>query len=337
MSGSTNRPFFVGVDVGGTNIKAGVCDSAGRALAQDSVPTESARGIDAGVANIAAVARAVVEEAGVSWDDVPAVGLVTPGPMDIPGGRLLETSNLPAWNNQPVRDLVATATGKPVAFENDANAAAYGEFWSGAGKDHDSLVYWTLGTGIGCGIILDDVVIRGAHSHGSECGHIIIDCNDKRRHPGTHQLGTLEAYAGARGLVNRCREKLAGGKPSSVRHALKTPGSELTPKLIAEHAAIGDPVCEEVVLETAEYMAVGCVTLMHTVDPEAILFGGAMTFGREEAPLGRLFLERVKTVIKQRAFPACADNTEIAFATLGGDAGFVGAAGIARRLSIAAA
>jgi len=330
QAGSAPGSYYLGIDVGGTNIKCGVVASDGTPLSKTSVKTETEQGPDVGLANLEDGARAAVKEAGLAIDDIQAVGLVTPGPMDLPTGRLLTPSNMPEWHDLPVRDLVSERLGKPTAFQNDANAAAYGEFWAGNAKDVESLVYWTLGTGIGCGIIVHDLIIEGAHSHGSECGHIIIDMDGDRQHPGTGQRGTLEAYAAARALVTRCREALAAGRASSIRSAIKV-GAELTPKLIADHAGQGDFLCDQLVMDTATYLGIGTVTLMHTIDPEMVLFGGAMTFGRNETDLGQRFLEKIRSVVRERAFPTLAEQTLVDYATLGGDAGFIGAAGCAKQ------
>ncbi len=249
--------------------------------------------------------------------------------MDIRKGLLLSPANMPLWHDMPVRDETAKRLGKPTLLQNDANAAAYGEFWVGAAKDAGSLVFWTLGTGIGCGIIYDNEIIEGAHSLGSECGHIIIDMDGPRVHPGTGQRGTLEAYASARAVIARCREALDAGRSTSVKARVDA-GDELTPKLIAEEAEKGDSLADEIVMETARYLGIGTVSVMHTVDPEMVLFGGAMTFGAMKTPLGRRFLKRIQEEVKQRAFPPCSENTVVDFARLGGDAGYIGAAGCAR-------
>lgn len=324
-------PVYLGIDVGGTNIKAGVVTAAGVPLtAAVSVKTEAALGPEAGLRNIEEAAQAAVAAAGIELIDLHAIGLATPGPMDIRRGMLLSPANMPLWKDMPVRDETARRLGKPTLLQNDANAAAYGEFWTGAAKEASSLVFWTLGTGIGCGIIYDNEIIEGAHSLGSECGHIIIDMDGPRTHPGTGQRGTLEAYASARAIVARCREALDAGRRSLIADRLKA-GEELTPKLIGTAAEQGDELADELVMETARCLGIGTVTLMHTIDPEMVLFGGAMTFGRSDSPLGVRFLERIKEEIRARAFPACWQNTLVDYATLGGDAGFIGAAGCARK------
>ncbi len=324
-------PVYLGIDVGGTNIKAGVVTAAGEPLtAVVKVKTRADQGPDVGLDNIETAARKAVEAAGLELLDLHAVGLATPGPMDIKRGILLAPANLPLWRDLHIRDEIALRLGRPTLLQNDANAAAYGEYWVGAAKDAASLVFWTLGTGIGCGIVYDGEVIDGAHSHGSECGHIIIDMDGPRVHPGTNQRGTLEAYASARAVTARCQEALDAGRKSSLTDRIAA-GEKLTPKLIAAEGEKGDELCIEIVMETARYLGVGAVTLMHTIDPEMVLFGGAMTFGERGTDLGRRFLERIREEIQARAFPTCYENTLIDYATLGGDAGFIGAAGFARK------
>lgn len=329
MSNNADREsIYVGIDVGGTNIKVGIVTHSGKSLAKASLPTEAEKGIQHGLGVIYRTVELALKNAGLSLDEIHSVGLATPGTMDIPGGWLLEPPNLPGWWNFPIRDTVGEHLKKPTVLQNDANAAAYGEFWIGAAKDAHSLVFWTLGTGIGCGIIVDHVIIEGEHSHGSECGHIIIDMNSPRK-SAAGQNGTLEAFCGAKAVVHRCEEALATGKASSLRSKLSG-GVELTPLLIAQAAEEGDQLADEVVMDTARYLGVGTTTLMHTINPSMFLFGGAMTFGRNETPLGRRFMQAIKDEVKKRAFHIPYERTIIDFATLGGDAGYIGAAGCAR-------
>jgi len=320
--------FYVGVDVGGTNIKAGIVTGGGKSIAKASLPTNAERGIEYGLEVIDRTVKAALITAGLELGQIQAIGLATPGTMDIPGGWLLEPPNLPGWWHVPIRDKVGAHFQKPTVLQNDANAAAYGEFWVGAARDAHSLVFWTLGTGIGCGIIIDHVIVEGEHSHGAECGHIVVDMDGPRKSP-AGQYGTLEAFCGAGAVVQRCAEALANGRESMLNSRLKQ-GAELTPLLIAEAAEAGDCVADDVVMETARYLGVGTTTLMHTINPSMFLFGGAMTFGRNESPLGRRFLQAIKDEVKKRAFPVPYERTIIDFATLGGDAGYIGAAGCAR-------
>ncbi|HUG91603.1 MAG TPA: ROK family protein [Planctomycetaceae bacterium] len=322
-------PWYLGIDLGGTNVRSGVVSHSGEVLSRTTARTSAYRGPEAGVANIVRLARQAVADSGLEIDQIAAVGLATPGTMDIPAGTLVRPHNLPGWDDLPIRQLVADALGRPIVLQNDANAAAYGEYWIGAGRDAHSLVFWTLGTGIGCGIIVADMIIAGEHSHGSECGHIVIQM-DGGRSWHTGQSGTLEAYASATALIQRCGEALSAGR-ETILHDWIAAGEELTPVLIGRAASQADPLAEELIMNCARALGVGTTSLMHTIDPALVLIGGAMTFGRNDSPLGRRFLARVRAEVNARAFPVPAAKTVIDYATLGGDAGFIGAAGCARR------
>ncbi len=323
-------PFFVGVDVGGTNIKVGLLDNEGRTLAKLSLPTDAAQGPEASVQRMGTAVHEVAERTGLKPEQIAWVGLGTPGTMDIPAGKLLEPPNLPGWEGFPIRDRLSEACDRPVTFANDAAAAAYGEFWVGSGRDLHSMVFLTLGTGVGCGIIVGGLSLEGEHSHGAECGHIIIDFNEDARVCSCGQPGHLEAYASAVAVVKRTAEALEEERDSSLRQRLQA-GEELTPLLIAEEAEGGDALSLEIVLETARYLGVGVVSLMHTIDPNGVVLGGAMNFGGEKSELGQRFLQRVRQEVSARAFPIPAQNTSVNFAALGGDAGYIGAAGLARQ------
>lgn len=319
--------LFVGVDVGGQTIKAGVVTDQGRALSSISVPTEAWKGQEHGLAQMAKAVREATQEAGLQLDQIAAIGVATPGTMDIPAGLILDPPNLKPWKNVPVRAYIEQEFGKPTAFQNDANAAAYGEYWAGVGQGVHSLVLFTLGTGIGCGIVVGGMIIEGEHSHGAEVGHIIIEMSKPRR-CGCGGLGHLEAYASATAMAQRANEALLAGEPSTLQARLREKG-QLTPEdagEIFQAAAAGDTLAQRLVGETAYYLAVGAVNMMHTIDPDVVVFGGGMT----RAGMG--FLERIRHHVREMAFPVPAAKTQIVYAQLGNDAGFIGAAGCARIL-----
>ena len=327
--GGALPPLFVGVDVGGTSVKIGVVDDLGRGLGWTSVPTEPGGGPDDGTRRIAQAVLALVEQLGLRSEQIARVGLGTPGTMDIPAGMLLDPPNLPGWIDFPIRDRLSQECGLPVSFTNDAAAAAYGEYWIGSGKSLPSMVMLTLGTGIGGGIIVNDALIDGEHSHGAECGHIIIDSRDDARVCSCGQPGHLEAYASALAVIRRTQEALDQGRASSLAGRIAG-GETLTPLVLANEAAGGDELSLEIVLETARYLGIGITSLMHTIDPSGVVLGGAMNFGGNASPLGRRFIDRVREEVCRRAFPVLAKKTTIEYASLGGDAGYIGAAGIAR-------
>jgi glucokinase len=350
---AATRPLWIGVDVGGTNIKWGLVDDGGRVWLRDHLPTQADRPPQLAIERVVAAIDARLATANLRRADIRGLGLATPGTMDIPGGMILEPPNLPAWRHFPIRDALGSASGLPVTFANDASAAAFGEHWAGTGGAGDNLLLLTLGTGVGGGVLVNGRTLDGAHSYGGECGHIIIDPAPSARMCGCGRSGHLEAYASATALVKRCEEALASGRASRLRAegasatgasasgasatgALATGASTgITALAIAQAAAAGDSLARELVLETALYLGIGLATLIHVLDPAVVLLGGAMDFGGESSALGREFLEKIRREVGLRVFPELAGKTTIRFASLGGDAGFIGAAGIARAAALA--
>ena len=329
MADITSTRLFLGLDLGGTNVKAGVVDDNGAVISSCSVPTEAIQGPDAGVGQIAQAGREAVAAAKITMNQVVAIGLATPGTMDIPGGMLLDPPNLPGWTNYPIRDRVAAQLHRPTIRQTDANAAAYGEYWAGSAKNVRSLLFYTLGTGLGGGVIVDDHIIEGEHSHGSELGHVILEMDDGRLCT-SGQYGTAEAYVSATALLKRFRSALADNAETSVRDRLAC-GEELTPLLIAEEAEHGDHLSADLIMEMARYLGATITTAVHVIDPAMVLLGGAMTFGRHDTAVGREFLHRVRQEFRTRTFATLAEKISIEYADLGGNAGFIGAAGCARR------
>lgn len=328
-SDEARPPFFIGVDLGGQSIKIGLVDDLGRPLSWVRVPTEVDEGAEAACRRMAEGIDQAIAEAGVDKAKVAYVGLGSPGTMDIPAGKLVLPVNLKGWEHFPIRDRLADHCGKPVAFANDAAAAAYGEFWVGAGQEMNSLVLLTLGTGIGCGIIVHGFSIDGENSHGAECGHIIVNPAPDARWCNCGQRGHLEAYSSATAVIRRTQEMLDVGLETSIRARIEA-GEPLSPKVVGEEAEAGDRMANELVMDTAFWLGVGLVNLLHTIDPSGVLLGGAMTFGGNDTQLGRRFLGRIKKEIDDRAFALLAERLKMDFASLGADAGYIGAAGIAR-------
>ncbi|MDG1895380.1 MAG: ROK family protein [Fuerstiella sp.] len=329
MTESHTAPCYLGIDLGGTNIKSGVVADDGRIISRASVPTDAPKGPDNGVGQMVQAAQQALKQASLTIDKITAVGLATPGTMDIPAGLLLDPQNLPGWRDYPVRQKVEEALGRPTILQNDANAAAYGEYWAGSASDADSLVFFTLGTGLGGGLIVDDTIVQGEHSHGSELGHTIIEM-DGGRLCKTGQYGTLEAYCSATALIERFHEAMEQGRQSSVSDRMDDV-TALSPLLMAEEAEKGDELSIELILEMARCLGTATTSIVHVIDPTMVLLGGAMTFGRHETGIGRDFLSCVQEEFRRRAFPVLAEKVTIDYAALGGNAGFIGAAGCARR------
>lgn len=322
-------PYFIGVDLGGTFTKIGLVDDYGRTLSWEETATDSAKGPEDTIARIGKSINNLISRVGLKPGEIARVGLGAPGILDFAAGKMVNPTNFPGWNGFPVRDRLAIQCGLPVSLVNDASAAAYGEFWVGSGRMFHSLVMLTLGTGVGCGIIVGDLIIEGENGHGTECGHIIIDSADNARRCSCGQRGHLEAYASATAVIQRAYELIKSGEPTSLRDRVEK-GEKLTPLMVGEEAENGDRASLRLVMDTAKYIALGLVSLMHTIDPSGILIGGSMTFAMEHWTLGNRFLDQIRQEVYSRTFPTLAENTIIEFASLGSDAGYLGAAGIAR-------
>jgi glucokinase len=320
--------YYVGLDVGGTTMKAGVVDDSARPLSAVSLPTEAHRGQEFGLQRMGETMCQAVAAAGLTLDRIAGLGVAVPGMLDIPAGTILFSPNFQTWKNVRVREHIEKAFGKPTAFQNDANAAAVGESWAGAGRGVASMVLFTLGTGVGGGIVLDGKVLEGRHSHGAELGHMKIEMSRPRR-CGCGRDGCLEAYASATAVVKRTHEALNEQPGSSSLHDLLRVAGELTARDVFAAAAQGDELAGRMVEETAFYLAVGAMNLMHAIDPDMVVFGGGMTAA------GEGFLERIRQHVRELAFPVPAERTEIRYAQLGTDAGFIGAAGCARQVVLA--
>jgi glucokinase len=245
----TSPLLFVGLDVGGTAMKAGVVDDAGQPRSAVSLPTEAPKGQEFGLERMCETIRLAIAEAKVRPEQIAAIGVATPGTMDIPAGIMLEPVNFKGWRNVPVRRYVHDQFKVPTAFQNDANAAALGEHWAGAGKGAHSIVLFTLGTGVGGGIIIGELVVEGEHSHGAELGHMKIEMTNPRQ-CGCGRWGCLEAYASATAVVKRTREALAQDGGRSSLHQVLRKNQELTAKDIFD-AAPQDALAAKIVEDTA--------------------------------------------------------------------------------------
>jgi len=336
---SARAPFYWGVDVGGTSIKIGLVDDAGQTLSFTQLPTREPEGPTAAMQRVADWIGEVQDQLNLNGPAgkpglVGGLGLGAPGPMDLPRGYLVAPPQLPNWWDFPLRSTLAEMTGYSVAFLNDANAAAYGEFWLGSARDDPSMILLTLGTGVGGGVIVDGELVNGVNSFGSECGHIIVDSSpDAQLCVWGGGRGQLEAYASASGVVRRTRQRLTEGAESILSGLLGGENSELTAKKVYEAAIKQDNLALEIIDETARWLGIGITTLVHTLDPGSIVLGGAMNFGGPTCPLGQHFLRRICEEFRLRTFENVFRGTTITFATLGSDAGYLGVAGYARKTS----
>ena len=324
-----------GVDLGGTAINYTFLDQRGQFLIDGLCehPARSVEGPGICLSQIADGLAIAAAQAGVRVENVVAIGLDTPGPASAVGvfSKRGSTNFVHAeWAGYDIRAGLERRLDRPVCYLNDGNAAAlWGHVAIFGSENTATSVSAIIGTGLGGGLIVDDHIIEGEHSHGAELGHVILE-TDNGRLCNTGQYGTAEAYVSATALLKRFQEAIDDGAVTSVVGRLEA-GEHLTPLLITEEAEQGDHLSLELIMQMARYLGAAITTVVHAIDPAMVLLGGAMTFGRQSTRVGREFLLRVQREFQTRTFPTLAAKTTIDYASLGGDAGFIGAAGCARR------
>jgi len=303
-----STPIAIGIDLGGTNLRTAVVDREGRIIVKRSEPVDVHGGPDVVIARIVQTIDALLAEAHLPRSDIGGVGLGTPGPLNLREGVIIQAANLPGWKNVPIRDRLRNALQCPVLLENDANAAAYGEFWKGAGRDGSDMVMLTLGTGVGCGVVLDGRLLHGHFDNAAELGHMIVVVDGLPCACG--QRGCLEQYASAAGVARRVMA--ARGENTVIDSAY-----------VAGLARSGDAVCGRIWGEACLYLAVACVNIQHAYNSAAIVFGGGMSVA------GDFLLDGVNDHLRRQRWSLADDLPALRLAELGDDAGVIGAAGLA--------
>ena len=316
----------LGVDLGGTNIAVGVVNEEFKIVHKDSVPTGATRPAEEIVADIAALCKKVVADAGLSFADVVSVGIAAPGSIDSKAGTVEYANNLP-FRHFPITALLSEKIGAdvPVFVENDANAAAWGEAIAGAAKGTSDSVMVTLGTGVGGGVIINGKLFTGSNGAGAELGHMVIvkdgaPCSCGRK-------GCWEAYSSATALIRMTNEKLAQceaeGRATAMTELVKAKG-RTTGRTAFDGARAGDAAANEVVSDYVSYLACGIANLINIFQPEILSIGGGIS-GE-----GQALLDKLLPLVANESYGADAADaskaTKICIAKLGNDAGIIGAA-----------
>ncbi len=319
--------YIVGVDLGGTTINVGVVPyDGGPVLAMRSSPTGAEKGpkfvVDRMVGMIREAMRDATKEAAINETGFIGIGLGSPGPLDRRTGTVIDTPNL-GWRNFPLRDLISNAVGLEAELDNDANAAALGEWWQGAGQGISTLVGMTLGTGIGGGIVLEGKVFHGVSDVAGEVGHMTIDSTGRRCKCGNY--GCLEAYASGPAIAARAVEGLHSGEPSLLPSMVDGNLSRITAETVYEAIVAGDEYSKEVMRDTAKFLGTGIANLINILNPGMVVISGGVTRA------GDRLLEPLKKEVRRRAFSHASENCQIVTSSLGGTVGVIGAACVFRQ------
>lgn len=316
----TRNTIAVGIDLGGTNLKGGLVDEAGALMARRTGPTNLTDGPKTVVADMVKLIDTMLDSAGLKRCDMVGVGVGSPGPLSPSEGRIIRASNLPGWTNVPLSDILTQAIGKPVKVDNDANVAAFGEYWVGAGRDVEDLVMLTLGTGIGGGVILSGRILHGRFENAGELGHMIVDPGGLPCSCG--QRGCLERYASADAVARRVVDAIKAEKSSALSSAVES-GEPIDCLRVVDSARTGDKLCLHIWNEACRYLAIACVNIQHAFNPARIVLGGGMSGA------GDFLFNRVREHFVTQRWSLHDDYPEIVPAGLGNDAGVIGAAGLA--------
>jgi glucokinase len=316
--GGTADDLVLGLDVGGTKLAAGVVAGDGRVLSMEVAPSNVEDGPDTMIERHLDLGRTAVAAAGVPWARIRAVGIACGGPLDPFAGVIQSPPGLPGWDDVPLVATVETALRRPTVVDNDATACAIAEWRFGAGRERGAshLVYLTISTGVGGGLILDGRVYRGAAGNAGELGHLTIDYEG--RQCGCGRRGCLEAYVSGPQIAARARERLAEGRASSLATS-----AEVTARDVSEAAAAGDVLASEIWDETTAMLGSAIANVLDVFNPELVVLGGGVTRAGDQ------LLAPVREAALRQAMAPARRSAEIVLAGLGDQLGVVSAATVA--------
>lgn len=310
--------YSIGIDLGGTNIAAGIVDENMKIVLKDSVPTRLPRSAESIIDDMVSLAFNLADKASISMDDIKWIGVGTPGTANCDTG-IIEYSNNLRFENVPIVKMMEEKTGKKVFIENDANAAAFGEYKAGAAKGASSAVVITLGTGIGSGVILNGKILHGFNFAGAELGHTVIVNGGRPCTCGRY--GCWEAYASATGLINLTKESMQKNSDSKMWEIAGGSLENVNGKTAFDAMREKDPAGEIVVDLYIKYLGCGLVNAINIFQPEILCIGGGI------CKEGDNLIKPLTEIIQKERYSRYSKNqTKLCTAKLGNDAGIIGAA-----------
>jgi glucokinase len=313
----------VAVDLGGTKYIAAVIGPGGKVLSRVYCPTLSHEGPAKIIERLVTSVNQAVKKAGLKLRDTGGVGVAVAGIIDIKRGLITEAPNLPRWRNILLRDLLKDEFKIPVFVLNDASAAALGEHRLGAGRGLDNLIYMTVSTGIGGGMIINGELYNGTDGSAAEVGHMIIQVDGPLCHCG--QYGCLEAMASGTAIARMAEERLRSGWMSMLSRMVKKGKPNITAEDVAAAAVKGDALASQVIDDAAAYLGVGMANLVNLFNPQMIVVGGGVS------AMGERLLRPARKSLKLHAFKLPAGTVRVVRSALGADSGLMGAAIYARQ------
>ena len=310
--------YAVGIDVGGTKIATGLVDQDGAVVACRQTRAHSEREPAVVIAAIEDAFRALMACSPVGASDVVGVGVGFPGTINLPRGSILISSNLPAWDRVPLRDILVERLGLPVVLDNDAHMCAVGEHRFGAGRGVRNMCYVCFSTGFGLGAIVEDRLVTGHTGSAGELSHVVIDPGGRPCTCG--KRGCLMAYASGIAIARQVSERIAAGEETILCGMLPCDGRRVTGEQVAAAAALGDRVAREVLQQAGYTFGLGLAMLVQLFNPELIVIGGGLT------RVGPLLMDEVARGLHENVQPELRDTVRLAPWQLEDNIGIIGAA-----------
>ncbi|MGB6606581.1 MAG: ROK family protein [Atribacterota bacterium] len=319
---SLEKKYSTGVDLGGTNIVSAIVNYQGKIVNRLKVPTFAERGKEATIKRIIETIHENIVQSNIALDDIIGIGIGAPGPLDTKRGVINFAPNLPGWRDVPLKKILEVEFSMKVVLENDANAAAWGERCFGIGRGVDNLVCFTLGTGIGGGIIIDSKIYHGSNYGAAELGHMTVNKDGPRCNCGNY--GCLEAYSSATGIKNRIKSRIKEGIKSDFLNFDSDDEllDSIRLKSIFETARKGDKLTKDIVEEAISYLGIAIANITNILNPGMVVLVGGITNE------GDKLLIPLKEEVKKRAFYSNYKSLKIVIGELGGNAGVLGAAAL---------
>lgn len=308
----------VAVDLGGTHVRVALTDRS-LALRNKTVEsTDHSRGASSVIEQIVRIAGEALRQTDRTWRDIDCMAVASPGPLDARTGMVFAPPNMSGWGDVPLGPELEARTGVAVTVVNDANAASFGEFHFGAGRGLRNLVYLTVSTGIGGGVVVDGRLLGGSAGTAAEIGHHTIDLHGPLCKCGS--IGCLEMLASGTSIARRFQEALDAGEESSLRPG---PGSPITAAGVAHAAETGDTLAARIFRQSAEALGFGIVNCIHIFNPDVVALGGGVTRA------GPLLFDPVREIVERHTMPVQRAAVRVVPAELGEDVGLIGAAAVA--------
>ncbi|MNI14454.1 Glucokinase [compost metagenome] len=311
-----SEQIYIGVDLGGTAIKVGICNEEGQLLHTYEGPTEVEKGADAVINNIERYVRLILEQSPYEWDQLAGVGAGVAGFTNVRDGIIILAPNI-GLKDVHIRSILEQRLGKPVRIDNDANVAALGEAWAGAGKGVGNCVCYTLGTGVGGGIIINGAIYQGFSGMAGELGHMSVVPDLEAIQCGCGKIGCLETVSSATGVIRMAKDAVERGDRTSLSQV-----ENIMAKDVFDAAKAGDEAAIRIVSRAAFYLGKSLAQVSAVLNPQRFIIGGGVS------KAGDILFNEVRSVYAKLTPEPLQEGVDIVPAILGNDAGMIGAAGL---------